>query len=310
MSNPPIPNNRPRSGRDLFMIPQNDRLNDQFRFIDTMVLSMTDSWAYLPPRAKHILWLKLSASDPNLLEKSGMPIENGMLLHWSMWPDDLGDYAQAIALRMSYVQLENLEPKNVAMASALKQAQKAEDTARLQIQLAQHLIQLQQMGADTKELAKLFAKNANERESLETVLEAAENQMLQRMQSAERERESFRNPPPAPPSEYPFDEEEEGEIPVAPLRGIDFPADEGMPFDEEDLEGDFREYLGASIPADEEEDYEIYDEEIIEAELVDGQDIDSMIEDATNNVIMSEEEMQAFADAEYDEEGDQVEDDS
>lgn len=287
MSNPPF-QGKPRSGRDLFMIPQNDRLNDQFRFIDTMVLSMTDSWAYLPPRAKHILWLKLSASDPNILEKSGMPVENGMLLHWSMWPDDLGDYAQAIALRMSHLQLENLEPKNVAMASALKQAQKAEDTARLQIQLAQHLIQLQQMGADSSDLARLFGKNANETESLQTVLEAAENQMLQRMQSAEMERESIRNPSPAPPPRWSEDEQE-------------LPFDEGEMYEEPDYE------------YQEEEEVRMREniEEIIDAELVDEViDIDSMIEDATNNVIMSEQEMQEFADAEYDEEGEQLEDDS
>ena len=118
----------PRSGRDLFMVPQSDRLNDQFRLIDTLVLSMTDSWAYLPPRAKHILWLKLASCDRNFLEQCGMPLENGILLHWSMWPDDLGDYAQAVSLRSSRQQLEYLEPKNVAMASAIRQAEMAENS--------------------------------------------------------------------------------------------------------------------------------------------------------------------------------------
>ena len=166
-----------RSGRDLFMAPQSDRLNDQFRLIDTLVLSMTDSWAYLPPRARHILWLKLASCDTNFLEQCGMPLENGILLHWSMWPDDLGDYAQAVSLRSSRQQLEYLEPKNVAMASAMRQAEMAESTARIQIQLAQLLLQLSRNGADTTELAKLFSKNKFDKESIRTVLANATQAM-------------------------------------------------------------------------------------------------------------------------------------
>jgi hypothetical protein len=168
------PTFRPRSGRDLFMVPQSDRLNDQFRLVDTLVLSMTDSWAYLPPRAKHILWLKLASCDRNFLEQCGMPLENGILLHWSMWPDDLGDYAQAVSLRSSRQQLEYLEPKNVAMASAIRQAEMAENTSRLQIQLAQILLRLSQNGADPNELAKLFSKDRFDKESIKTVLMNAE----------------------------------------------------------------------------------------------------------------------------------------
>lgn len=182
---------RPRSGRDLFMVPQSDRLNDQFRLVDTLVLSMTDSWAYLPPRAKHILWLKLASCDRNFLEQCGMPLENGILLHWSMWPDDLGDYAQAVSLRSSRQQLEYLEPKNVAMASAIRQAEMAENTSRLQIQLAQILLRLSQNGADPNELAKLFSKDRFDKESIKTVLMNAE----QATQEAQMEA-SVRQPMP------------------------------------------------------------------------------------------------------------------
>lgn len=171
---------QPRSGRDLFMVPVADRLNDQFRFIDTMILSMTDSWSYLPPRAKHILWLKLASAEHSFLEQVGMPMENGILIHWSMWPDDLGDYAQAVAMRMSRQQLEYLEPKNIAMASAIRQAELAEGTAKLQIQLAQHLMQLTQMGANSKDLARLFSKNKHDKESLQTVLTSAEAEIERR----------------------------------------------------------------------------------------------------------------------------------
>jgi hypothetical protein len=180
---------QPRSGRDLFMVPVADRLNDQFRFIDTMILSMTDSWAYLPPRAKHILWLKLASAENSFLEQVGMPLENGILIHWSMWPDDLGDYAQAVAMRMSRQQLEYLEPKNVAMASAVRQAEIAESTARLQIQLAQALIQLSQMGAQTEDLANLFSKNRFDKESMQTVLSAAEEEMQRRTQARHQQQQ-------------------------------------------------------------------------------------------------------------------------
>jgi len=175
---------QPRSGRDLFMVPVADRLNDQFRFIDTMILSMTDSWSYLPPRAKHILWLKLASAEHSFLEQVGMPLENGILIHWAMWPDDLGDYAQAVAMRMSRQQLEYLEPKNIAMASAIRQAELAETTAKLQIQLAQSLMQLTQMGANTEDLAKLFSKNKHDKESLSTVLSSAEAEMQRRRTEA------------------------------------------------------------------------------------------------------------------------------
>lgn len=178
---------RPRSGRDLFMVPQSDRLNDQFRLIDTLVLSMTDSWAYLPPRAKHILWLKLASCDRNFLEQCGMPMENGILLHWSMWPDDLGDYAQAVSLRSSRQQLEYLEPKNVAMASAIRQAEMAENTSRLQIQLAQLLLRLQNGGADTTELAKLFSKDKFDKESIKMVLQSAEQAMFEAREEARQQ---------------------------------------------------------------------------------------------------------------------------
>lgn len=183
---------QPRSGRDLFMVPVADRLNDQFRFVDTMILSMTDSWSYLPPRAKHILWLKLASAEQSFLEQVGMPMENGILIHWSMWPDDLGDYAQAVAMRMSRQQLEYLEPKNVAMASAVRQAEIAESTARLQIQLAQTLIQLTQMGANTEDLANLFSRNRFDRESMQTVLSNAEEELQRRAQTP---------PPQEPPEE-------------------------------------------------------------------------------------------------------------
>jgi hypothetical protein len=169
-----------RSGRDLYMMPVADRLNDQFRFIDTMIVSMTDSYAYLPPRARHILWLKLASADQTFLETVGLPMENGVLVHWSMWPDDLGDYAQACAIRMSRQQLDHLEPKNVAMASAIRQAEISEQTARLQIQLAQHLIQLTQMGAETKDLAQLFSKNKYDKEAIGSVLENAEAEIANR----------------------------------------------------------------------------------------------------------------------------------
>tara|TARA_B110000444_G_scaffold197342_1_gene188163 strand:+ start:6348 stop:7307 length:960 start_codon:yes stop_codon:yes gene_type:complete len=171
-----------RSGRDLYMMPVADRLNDQFRFIDTMIVSMTDSFAYLPPRARHILWLKLASAEQSFLETVGLPLENGVLVHWSMWPDDLGDYAQACAIRMSRQQLDHLEPKNVAMASAIRQAEISEQTARLQIQLAQHLIQLTQMGAETKDLAQLFSKNKYDKEAIGTVLENAESEIANREQ--------------------------------------------------------------------------------------------------------------------------------
>jgi len=194
---------RPRSGRDLFMVPQADRLNDQFRLVDTMVLSMTDSWAYLPPRAKHILWLKLASCDRGFLESCGMPLENGVLLHWSMWPDDLGDYAQAVSLRSSRQQLEYLEPKNIAMASAIKQAEMAESTARLQIQLAQILLQLSSGGADATELAKLFSKNKFDRESIQTVLKNAEEAMAENLNRNHRENQGQRNAPPhTPPPQH------------------------------------------------------------------------------------------------------------
>ena len=171
-----------RSGRDLYMMPVADRLNDQFRFIDTMIVSMTDSYAYLPPRARHILWLKLASAEQSFLETVGLPMENGVLVHWSMWPDDLGDYAQACAIRMSRQQLDHLEPKNVAMASAIRQAEISEQTARLQIQLAQHLIQLTQMGAETKDLAQLFSKNKFDKEAIGTVLQNAESEIANREQ--------------------------------------------------------------------------------------------------------------------------------
>ncbi len=164
------------------MVPVADRLNDQFRFIDTMIVSMTDSYAYLPPRARHILWLKLASAEQSFLETVGLPMENGVLVHWSMWPDDLGDYAQACAIRMSRQQLDHLEPKNVAMASAIRQAEISEQTARLQIQLAQHLIQLTQMGAETKELAQLFSKNKYDKEAIGTVLQNAEVEIANREQ--------------------------------------------------------------------------------------------------------------------------------
>ena len=194
---------QPRSGRDLYMVPVADRLNDQFRLVDTLVLSMTDSWAYLPPRAKHILWLKLASCDQNFLEQCGMPLENGMLLHWSMWPDDLGDYAQAVSLRSSRQQLEYLEPKNMALASAIRQAEMAENTARLQIQLAQLLLQLSNGGADATELAKLFSKNKFDRESIQTVLRNAEEAMAERLAQADSANHERRNNPPPhtpPPS--------------------------------------------------------------------------------------------------------------
>ena len=176
-----------RSGRDLFMMPLADRLNDQFRFIDTMIVSMTDSWTYLPPRARHILWLKLASAETSFLEQVGMPLENGILLHWSMWPDDLGDYAQAVALRMTRQQLEYLEPKNVAMASAIRQAEISEQTARLQIQLAQSLIQLTQLGADPKNLSNLFSKNKFDKESISTVLDNANEEIQRREQELMRQ---------------------------------------------------------------------------------------------------------------------------
>jgi hypothetical protein len=179
--NKPTPTGpQPRSGRDLFMVPVADRLNDQFRFIDTMILSMSDSWSYLPPRAKHILWLKLASAEMSFLEQVGMPMENGILIHWGMWPDDLGDYAQAVAMRMSRQQLEYLEPKNVAMASAIRQAELAEATAKLQINLAQQLIQLTQMGAKPETLSQLFSKNKHDKESLSTVLSSAEQEIERR----------------------------------------------------------------------------------------------------------------------------------
>lgn len=182
-------NNKPqaRSGRDLFMMPLADRLNDQFRFIDTMIVSMTDSWTYLPPRARHVLWLKLASAETSFLEQVGMPLENGILIHWSMWPDDLGDYAQAVALRMTRQQLEYLEPKNVAMASAIRQAEISEQTARLQIQLAQSLIQLTQLGADPKNLANLFSKNKFDKESIQTVLGNANEEIQRREQELMRQ---------------------------------------------------------------------------------------------------------------------------
>lgn len=176
-----------RSGRDLFMMPLADRLNDQFRFIDTMIISMTDSWTYLPPRARHVLWLKLASAETSFLEQVGMPLENGILIHWSMWPDDLGDYAQAVALRMTRQQLEYLEPKNVAMASAIRQAEISEQTARLQIQLAQSLIQLTQLGADPKNLANLFSKNKFDKESISTVLGNANEEIQRREQELMRQ---------------------------------------------------------------------------------------------------------------------------
>ncbi len=182
-------NNKPqaRSGRDLFMMPLADRLNDQFRFIDTMIVSMTDSWTYLPPRARHVLWLKLASAETSFLEQVGMPLENGILIHWSMWPDDLGDYAQAVALRMTRQQLEYLEPKNVAMASAIRQAEISEQTARLQIQLAQSLIQLTQLGADPKNLSNLFSKNKFDKESIQTVLNNADEEIQRREQELMRQ---------------------------------------------------------------------------------------------------------------------------
>jgi len=283
MSQAPPTGTRPRSGRDLFMVPQNDRLNDQFRFIDTLVLSMTDSWAYLPPRAKHILWLKLASSDPNLLEQSGMPVENGMLLHWSMWPDDLGDYAQAISLRISRVQLDELEPKNVAMASALKQAQKAEDTARLQIQLAQMLIQLSSMGADSEDLARLFSRNAAERESISTVIQSAEEQMVARMRDAEQMR-----PPEMRPTN---DEEMFGNHP-----------DDGA-YLVSDFENDEEPEDTHPIILVEEEPEEEPEEEY------DGADIEMLLQRQQDNVTMTDEEIDSFAQMDFDEEGDEIEGD-
>jgi len=196
---------QPRSGRDLFMVPMADRLNDQFRLLDTLILSMTDSWTYLPPRARHILWLKLASAEQSFLEQCGMPLENGILIHWSMWPDDLGDYAQAVAIRMSRQQLEYLEPKNVAMASAMRQAEVAENTARLQIQLAQSLLQLANAGADVKDLSRLFSKNKFDHDSINTVLSNAQEEMRARM---EQQRSSPPGPPPQTPPPNPDDEPE------------------------------------------------------------------------------------------------------
>jgi hypothetical protein len=201
-----------RSGRDLFILPQNDRLNDQFRFIDTLILSMTDTWDYLPPRAKHILWLKLASQETASLEEYGLPVEGGMLLHWSMWPSDLGDYAQAVSMRLSRLQLEALEPKNVAMASALEQAKSAERTAHLQIELAQHLIQLSSMGADTDTLSRLFSKNRHDKAAISSVIEAAEESMLERMRSDHRTRPSPIPPEPEPEAEDHLAITEEWEI--------------------------------------------------------------------------------------------------
>ena len=177
---------QPRSGRDLFMVPMADRLNDQFRLIDTMILAMTDSWTYLPPRARHILWLRLASAEASFLQQVGLPLENGILVHWSMWPDDLGDYAQAVAMRMTRQQLEYLEPKNVAMASAIRQAEIAETTARLQIQLAQSLIQLSQLGAGTQELARLFSKNKFDKEAIGQVLDSANEEIQRREQQMQQ----------------------------------------------------------------------------------------------------------------------------
>jgi DNA-binding transcriptional MerR regulator len=178
---------QPRSGRDLFMVPMADRLNDQFRLIDTMILAMTDSWTYLPPRARHILWLRLASAEASFLTQVGLPMENGILVHWSMWPDDLGDYAQAVAMRMTRQQLEYLEPKNVAMASAIRQAEIAETTARLQIQLAQSLIQLSQLGAGTQELARLFSKNKFDKEAIGQVLDSANDEIQRREQQMQQQ---------------------------------------------------------------------------------------------------------------------------
>jgi hypothetical protein len=199
---------QPRSGRDLYMVPVADRLNDQFRLIDTLILSMTDSWTYLPPRARHILWLKLASADQSFLESCGMPIENGILIHWSMWPDDLGDYAQAVAIKMSRQQLEYLEPKNVAMASAMKQAEIAENTARLQIQLAQALLQLASAGANIGDLSKLFSKNKFDQESIRTVLSNAQQEMENRMNESR-----VQPPPPSPQTPQPPPPEPEDMLP-------------------------------------------------------------------------------------------------
>lgn len=200
---------QPRSGRDLYMVPVADRLNDQFRLIDTLILSMTDSWTYLPPRARHILWLKLASADQSFLESCGMPIENGILIHWSMWPDDLGDYAQAVAIKMSRQQLEYLEPKNVAMASAMKQAEIAENTARLQIQLAQALLQLASAGANVGDLSKLFSKNKFDQESIKTVLSNAQAEMESRMNQTQTPPSPRTPQPPQPPQPQPPVQDEE-----------------------------------------------------------------------------------------------------
>ena len=179
-----------RSGRDLFMLGIMDRINDQFRLLDTMILgACSDSWDYLPPRAKHILWLKLASGDLRFLEEVGLPVENGVLMHWSMWPADLGDYAQAIALKMTRDTMSNLEPRNVAMQAAMDQARIAERTAGMQIQLADRLVQLVAMGADPQSISVLFSKNKHDREAVSRVIQRAEETMMRAM---EREEEAKR----------------------------------------------------------------------------------------------------------------------
>lgn len=289
---------RPRSGRDLYMVPVADRLNDQFRLIDTLVLSMTDSWAYLPPRAKHILWLKLASCDRNFLESNGMPMENGILLHWSMWPDDLGDYAQAISLKSSRQQLEYLEPKNIAMASAMKQAEVAENTARLQIQLAQILLQLSTSGADATELARLFSKNKFDRESIQTVLNNAQEAMHQQMIENERRREMQQqqvmmqnsSPPPEPsPSSLAEQFEEISEEPQQTEGECSECGEHSQYFIGEDELGKFM--LDICTPCYEKIVAESESEEIFEE-----QDIDSIIQSMETGVMTDEQILQLSED--------------
>ena len=185
-----------RSGRDLFMLGIMDRINDQFRLLDTLILgACSDSWDYLPPRGKHLLWLKLASGDLRMLEEVGLPIENGVLMHWSMWPSDLGDYAQAIALKMTRDTMSNLEPRNVAMQAAMDQARIAERTAGLQIQLADRLVQLVSMGADANSISVLFSKNKHDREAVGRVIQRAEETMIRAMQEQEQNQQAHNYPP-------------------------------------------------------------------------------------------------------------------
>ena len=179
-----------RTGRDLYMLGVMDRINDQFRLLDTMILgACSDSWDYLPPRGKHLLWLKLASSDTRWLEEVGLPVENGVLMHWSMWPPDLGDYAQAIALKQTRDTMLNLEPRNVAMQAAMDQARVAERTAGLQIQLADRLVQLVAMGANPEAISVLFSKNKHDRAAIGTIIERAEETMIRAMEHNEQQQQ-------------------------------------------------------------------------------------------------------------------------